>query len=67
VGDAFEKFSVESADAKQIVAKVSFRGNAKSPAESQHMLRMAFTDKYGKHVQDHTRFGPPCLGQIHAR
>ena len=52
VGDAFEKFSVESADAKQIVAKVSFRGNAKSPAESQHMLRMAFTDKYGKHVRD---------------
>ena len=33
VGDAFEKFSVESADAKQIVAKVSFRGNAKSPAD----------------------------------
>jgi hypothetical protein len=52
VGDAFEKFSVESADSKQIVAKVSFRGNAKSPAESQHMLRMAFTDKYGKHVRD---------------
>jgi hypothetical protein len=52
VGDAFEKFSVESADSKQIVAKVSFRGNAKSPAESQHMLRLAFSDKYGKHVRD---------------
>jgi hypothetical protein len=52
VGDAFEKFSVESADAKQIVAKVSFRGNAKSPAEAQHMLRLAFSDKYGKHVRD---------------
>jgi hypothetical protein len=52
VGDAFEKFSVESADSKQIVAKVSFRGNAKSPAEAQHMLRLAFSDKYGKHVRD---------------
>lgn len=52
VGDAFEKLSVESADGKQILAKVSFRGNAKSPPESQHFLRMAFTDKYGKHVRD---------------
>lgn len=52
VGDAFEKLSVESAYGKQILAKVSFRGNAKSPPESQHFLRMAFTDKYGKHVRD---------------
>ena len=52
VGAAFEKFSVVSADATEILAKVSFRGNAKSPAEAQHMLRLAFSDKYGKHVRD---------------
>jgi hypothetical protein len=52
VGAAFEKFSVVSADGTEILAKVSFRGNAKSPAESQHMLRLAFSDKYGKHVRD---------------
>jgi len=52
VGAAFEKFSVVSADATEIFAKVSFRGNAKSPAESQHMLRLAFSDMYGKHVRD---------------
>jgi hypothetical protein len=52
VGAAFEKFSVVSADATEILAKVSFRGNAKSPAEAQHMLRLAISDKYGKHVRD---------------
>lgn len=52
VGAAFEKFSVVSADATEILAKVSFRGNAKSPAEAQHMLRLVFSDKYGKHVRD---------------
>jgi hypothetical protein len=52
VGAAFGKFSVVSADATEILAKVSFRGNAKSPAEAQHMLRLAFSDKYGKHVRD---------------
>jgi len=57
VGDAFEKLSVESADGKQILAKVSFRGNAKSPPESQHFLRMAFTDKVR---QARSRCSDPC-------